>query len=609
VSVYVRGATATFLGGRWSYQAPAVHSVSPTQLQPNPTGVLLAIAGVNFGFAQGRVAVGVRLLSCGYWSDSNITCDAPPGVAPAAVVTVTAASSRTSASVKPVAPWVEYAPPAITSVELTPVGAQAQAQGLIDGTRGGARVVVTGTGLGAPALVVSLWLVREGAVPGPSWAASHGRAEDGGPTILHCPQVPANMAPTPPHGDQSLSSVSCTWPRGSGVGWRVVAVNHDVDGPTAVQPLWPPNGVQSSPWRTSSPSTVQLAYRSPWISSVTALGPALAVGGFQLAIAGTDFSEDPDTIRVTVGSLPCVLVPGSVGHEGLSCVAPPRQVDGNSAVVVSVGAQPSASHPFSYAAPVLARVQPRVFEATVAVSSLGGGQLRLSLFGTNFGARYREGLPPNHTVTVGPRLCGSLVWASDSELSCVIEGDLAVGRHHVALTVGGVRANNTVEVVVSCPVGTHGLPGQVCSKCPTGAQCPGGDADPMALPGFYPIARAQFVACSPPEACVGGISAWNTTQNGTGPGAWAGNGTAAAQGRAPGCANNYMGVRCGSCSLHAYRLKGRCASCPNTAWLLFLLFALAIVGAVVGAVYLSKRRINMAGLSVGVVRAAQVARP
>jgi hypothetical protein len=68
-----------------------------------------------------------------------------------------------------------------------------------------------------------------------------------------------------------------------------------------------------------------------------------------------------------------------------------------------------------------------------------------------------------------------------------------------------------------------------------------------------------------------------------------------------GCSRNYAGVRCAECSATAYRLKGRCASCPNTAWLLFLLFSVAILVAVVGAVYLSKKRINMAGLSVGVV--------
>ena len=55
------------------------------------------------------------------------------------------------------------------------------------------------------------------------------------------------------------------------------------------------------------------------------------------------------------------------------------------------------------------------------------------------------------------------------------------------------------------------------------------------------------------------------------------------------------------CSVGSYRLKGACKTCPNTAWLLFLGFALVIVGAVALAVYLSKKKINFAGLSIGVV--------
>ncbi len=51
-----------------------------------------------------------------------------------------------------------------------------------------------------------------------------------------------------------------------------------------------------------------------------------------------------------------------------------------------------------------------------------------------------------------------------------------------------------------------------------------------------------------------------------------------------------------------YRLRSRCTTCPSTAWLLFLAFSLAIVAGVGAAVYLSKKRINMAGLSIGVVR-------
>ncbi len=43
--------------------------------------------------------------------------------------------------------------------------------------------------------------------------------------------------------------------------------------------------------------------------------------------------------------------------------------------------------------------------------------------------------------------------------------------------------------------------------------------------------------------------------------------------------------------------------CPNTAWLLFLSFCFAIVAFVAVGVWLSKKRINLAGMSIGVVRA------
>ena len=52
----------------------------------------------------------------------------------------------------------------------------------------------------------------------------------------------------------------------------------------------------------------------------------------------------------------------------------------------------------------------------------------------------------------------------------------------------------------------------------------------------------------------------------------------------------------------SYRLRLECQSCPNTAWLLFLLFAIAIIAASAAAMYLSKTKINFAGLGIGVVR-------
>jgi hypothetical protein len=51
------------------------------------------------------------------------------------------------------------------------------------------------------------------------------------------------------------------------------------------------------------------------------------------------------------------------------------------------------------------------------------------------------------------------------------------------------------------------------------------------------------------------------------------------------------------------RLKERCAKCPNTAWLLFLMFSLALLALVAVSVYLSKKRLNLAALGIGLVRA------
>ena len=51
------------------------------------------------------------------------------------------------------------------------------------------------------------------------------------------------------------------------------------------------------------------------------------------------------------------------------------------------------------------------------------------------------------------------------------------------------------------------------------------------------------------------------------------------------------------------RLRNVCVPCPNTAWLLFLIFALALIALVAISVYLSKKRLNLAILGIGVVRA------
>ena len=55
-------------------------------------------------------------------------------------------------------------------------------------------------------------------------------------------------------------------------------------------------------------------------------------------------------------------------------------------------------------------------------------------------------------------------------------------------------------------------------------------------------------------------------------------------------------------TLFVCRSKGYCKPCPNSAWLLFVLFAVVLVVLVALSVYLSKKRLNLAILGIGVVR-------
>ena len=138
---------------------------------------------------------------------------------------------------------------------------------------------------------------------------------------------------------------------------------------------------------------------------------------------------------------------------------------------------------------------------------------------------------------------------------------------------------------LECPAGYFGGNGDTCQQCPEGAVCHGGVADPVSDTGFYPLSRTQFVQCEPIDACVGAANYTAVQSHGT-----------------ASCASNYVGVRCSTCAMGSYRLNGGCKKCPGTAWLLFLAFSVAILVSVAAAVYLSKKKINFAGLSIGVVR-------
>jgi hypothetical protein len=564
VSVTAAGATTVYTAGspaapsRWAYEAPVVLALSPRELLPAPApGTTFSVLGRSFGALPGVVVAGRRVLSCPLWSHDTVVCEQPPGVAAAVNVTVTAASGLASLPGGAVS-QLSYAAPVVTAVEPTEA---------VSDTPGGGLLEVTGVSFAHP-LPTTVWLVRPSvgsdALPwGPGRPAASSEARE-------CPVIPGSFNGT---------SIACVVPPGAGTGWRLVVVNQD-------EALGAGAAAGGAPWRASAVVPgFSLTYAAPVLAAVAIVdggaGAAPAVGGFLLRVTGANFG--PQAPTVMVGSLPCTVVPGTSDHGSVVCSAPPRQVDAGSAVQVVVDGQASGALPFAFDPPAVADVFPVPLLALAPA-----GRPRLHLRGVNFGARYRAGLPTPHVVTVGPLPCMSVLWISDGELSCVPEGEAVVGPLNVTVAVAGGDASLPVTVTAGCPRGWHSPPGGRCTPCPAGAQCEGGAADPVSLPGFFPLSRTVFVQCVPRVGCTGGVAGADLAARGS-------------TDRA-GCSALYVGDRCAECIVGAYRLKGKCVRCPDTAWLLFLGFAVAVTAAVAAAVYLAGKRINLAGLSIGVVR-------
>jgi hypothetical protein len=557
VSTVVYTPSDPSLPSRWTYEAPVITALTPSRnLLPQPgPGATIVVTGRNFGAMQGSVFAGLRALECPVWSDGAVVCSQPPGVAAEVSVTVVVANGLASGSPA----QLMFLPPVVVAVEPASVRS---------GTSGGARLNVSGANFVHP-LPMSVWLVRWRGTAGLFWGRD---GPSPSPDAIECPGTAGAVTST---------WLVCSVPPGTGAGWGLVVVNVD----DAVASPGVPLTTAASPfrWRSSllAPN-FSLAYAPPVLASkqlLSAGGGAPALGGFLLRLTGANFGLQAP--RVTVGTLPCAVVPGTHSHDSLLCTAPARQVDADSLVRVVVDGQPSEALEFAYDPPVVTRLAPGDMLALAP-----DGRSRLTLRGANFGVRYRSGLAIPHVVTVGPLPCVSIIWVGDSELSCVPEGEVAVGPVNVTVTL----MNDTsapVVVIAWCPVNWFAQPGDLCARCPAGALCPGGAADPVSLPGYFPLSLSVFVECVPRAACTGGVSAVDLVILGR-----------------TGCSRLYEGNRCAECAVGAYRLRGKCASCPNTAWLLFFGFALAILAAVAAAVYLAGKRINMAGLSIGVVRCA-----
>ena len=479
------GHLSTLAPALFAYDAPVVSTVSPAMLSPLG-GEVMTLTGVNFGavVTSGSITIdGWPCVAVGqqFWNDSMVSCTAPPAVSARAVLVVAVAGVASTSSVSP-----RFAAPVVTS--MWP---------LTGGTAGGDVVVLNG----------SYFVTQSPLYVSVRFSRAHSASSAMFATVVNATSD-AIVALTPP---------------GSGTGWVVTVWNNDDVA-----------GVSQS----SVSGSMTFAYRAPSVASVvTVAGQRPMVGGFLVHIAGHDFSSRP---TVTIGSAACVVAVGGANDSAITCTAPARNLLEDAVVRVTVDGRVAVGDRVEYDDPVVVAVSPAVVDARDTSS-----RSSLTVSGVNFGvpsaSRVEGGVdaaPVNHTVYVGSAVCGDVIWASDTTLTCTIEGQQRVGQYSVTVVVGSQSSSSSPSassaivgsstVWLQCLSGYYGGVGEFCTRCPAGGYCDGGLSLPQALVGYFPLSNTSdsFVECTPPEACLGGV-------NGT-------------------CAALYTGARCASCVTGAY---------------------------------------------------------
>lgn len=354
----------------------------------------------------------------------------------------------------------------------------------------------------------------------------------------------------------------------SGDGFVVCTV---AAGSGARNPIVLDTGEQTTLPTLSSGELLEFNYNPPQLHGATILGEAApAEGGYRVVVEGVSLSASPS---VQIGNRTCEVVPQSalnIDHRRVECVAPERSGAAATPVFVEAnGLSSNTLNDFAYDSPTLVEVLPNVMDATAT-------QI-IRLRGYNFGTiRPDAGA---YAVEVLNASCTNLLWVDNTELRCDVQGPVISGTADVVVTFWGKEvflADGTrLMLTMTCPADTWATNGELCSECPEGASCAGGDALPLPLAGYYQTAVDIFVTCVPATACSGG--------NG------------------PPCAPGYDGVACGTCqtSPRHYRLDQSCLPCPNLAWLMLVGFFAVIV--ILGAfgMFLNKRKVNLAAVTIG----------
>jgi hypothetical protein len=447
-----------------SFEGPTLDvDAGPVASLPT-TGGSITLRGTNFGsanmsFLALRVTVAslpspALPLPCNVttWNHTTILCDAPVGVLPLAVVTVTVLNAATSA------PLVVYNPPAFAVLNGTAlVTAQAS------DSEGGGVVSFSGANFGPPGLL-RLFI----------------RDPSGGVPDMACENV-TSVAHA--HGQ-------CVVPAGSGAGLLLILHNGGRGSDASVAPTY-----------SYRPPAIQAAEVLPATAPNNDVGAALGLhapvgGGFRVRVTGRSFSTAPS---VHIDGEVCQVVNAS--HRSLDCVAPMGYGLARN-LTVTAGRQVSEPLGFNYSRPHVLSVVARGVNASLRANA----PTDMELSGLNFMSPRAGAAPPQLTVLLGNSTCTRVTVLNQGLLTCTSGGDLPAGPVNITVIVsrdGLQQPSNMAQGVFECLPTTFGVPGSPCAPCPRNADCAGGLALPTAQRGAYDMGNGEYLLCTPPRACLG----------------------------------------------------------------------------------------------------------
>lgn len=392
----------------------------------------LTVSGRNFGSSAVGQVILVAGIPCEEYDTSpdpqtTIICSRPPAcVGKGFNVSV----SISGVEVPVPGPLLDFAPPAVTSVQIA--GAASEATQLptaaLDAV-GGQGLYIQGTGFGG-------WNLAGG-------FRSPARTCQPDPTAT----IPDSLAfaasirgvPCVAMAWFSATKVQCTTPPGTGTSPPLVVA---VMGQSVTVDT---SSLLSAPIRFSPPIITRLSQTSN-----------LDVGGTtKLLVSGTGFGVPGfvSSLSVTVGGLQCVS-PGEEGHSltksghiaatAIECIAP-SLVGSNLAVVVTADGQSSTNNPsdnarVSYAQPTLTAVDPAEL-LTYPAATAAQNALTLVVTGTNLGRSSSD--LRNLSIAGKPCPGASLHWISSTRIECR-DLELRVGTfpdRTVDVTLSGGASN------------------------------------------------------------------------------------------------------------------------------------------------------------------------